>query len=91
LLLGIDGRRRRAVDPVRSRRADYGDHLLERLRGARSERRLPGVARVAFELTVFALPVVALLVTDAAVVVVVFAALVVANTQLLTDFGQWDG
>jgi hypothetical protein len=54
----------------------------------RSERRLPGVARVAFELTAFALAVVALLVTDAAVVAVVFAALVAANTLLLTVFGQ---
>jgi hypothetical protein len=91
LLLGIDGRWWRAVDPARGRRADYGDHLLERLCGARFERRLPGVARVTFELTVFALAAVALLVTDAAVVAVVFAALVVANTLLLTVFGQWDG
>jgi deazaflavin-dependent oxidoreductase (nitroreductase family) len=88
LLLGIDSRWWRAVDPARGRRADHGDHLLERLCGARSERRLPGVARVAFELTAFALAVVALLVTDAAVVAVVFAALVAANTLLLTVFGQ---
>jgi Protein of unknown function (DUF2568) len=56
----------------------------------KSGRRLPAVARVPFELFVFAGAVVALLAAGSTVGAVLFGALVVVNAALLTVFRQWD-
>jgi uncharacterized protein DUF2568 len=56
----------------------------------KSERRLPAVARVPFELFVFTAAVVALLAAGSAVGAALFGALVVVNAALMTVFGQWD-
>lgn len=56
----------------------------------RSSRRLPAATRIPFELAVFALAIVALLVADAPAAAVVLAALVVVNAALLTVLGQWE-
>jgi hypothetical protein len=56
----------------------------------RSKRRLATAARIPFELSVFGLAVVALLVAGATVAAVVLAVLVATSTVLLSRFEQWD-
>jgi hypothetical protein len=56
----------------------------------KSRRRLPRSTRVPFELTIFALAVVALLAAHQAVAAVVFAAVAVLNAALLAALGQLD-
>jgi uncharacterized protein DUF2568 len=56
----------------------------------RSERRLPTGARVAFELSIFGLAVVALVAAGAAAAAIVLAVLAVASTALLARFDQWE-
>jgi Protein of unknown function (DUF2568) len=55
-----------------------------------SGRRLPPPARVPFELLVFASAVAALAAAGWIEPSLVFAALVLVNSALLTAFGQWD-
>jgi hypothetical protein len=56
----------------------------------RSERRLPKAPRIAFELCVFTVAVIALLAARAPIAAVVLAVLVAASTALLTAFDQWE-
>jgi hypothetical protein len=56
----------------------------------RSRRRLATAARIPFELSVFALAIVALFVADAPVAAIVLAVLVATSTALLTRFDQWE-
>lgn len=56
----------------------------------RSERRLATSARIAFELSVFGLAFVALLVVGARVAAVTLAVLVAISTVLLTRLDQWE-
>jgi hypothetical protein len=56
----------------------------------RSEHRLAPTARIAFELSVFALAAVALLAAGSQVAAIAFAVAVVVNAVLLTYFDQWD-
>jgi len=56
----------------------------------RSARRLPKAPRIAFELSVFALAVAALVAAGAPVAAIVLAVLVAASTALLTGFDQWE-
>ena len=56
----------------------------------RSERRLPTAARIPFELSIFALAIVALLLGGAPIAAAVLTILVVMSTALLTRFDQWD-
>ncbi len=64
--------------------------LWARLAAPRSKRRLARTARIAFELTVFGLAIVALFVAGAPIAAVVLAALVATSTALLTRFDQWE-
>jgi hypothetical protein len=63
--------------------------LWGRLAAPRARHRLPLRQRVPFELTVFALAALALLTLSLAVALA-FASLVIANSLLLTVFGQWE-
>jgi hypothetical protein len=63
---------------------------LGALAAPNSERRLPAVARLPFELAVFGLAVVALAAAGSTVVAVVFAVLIVLNAALLTVLDQWE-
>jgi hypothetical protein len=65
--------------------------LWGRLAAPRSRYRLPRATRIPFELTVFALAVVALLVSGHALWAIVLAVAMAANAALLTAFDQWDG
>ena len=60
------------------------------LAAPRSSRRLAPAARIPFELSVFCLAVVALLVAGAPGAGVVLAVLVVTSTVMLTRFDQWE-
>jgi len=64
--------------------------LWSRFAAPRSGRRLPRAPRIAFELCVFVLAVVALLLADAMVAAIVLAVLVAVSTALLTGFDQWE-
>jgi hypothetical protein len=64
--------------------------LWARFAAPRSERRLPTAPRVAFEVSVFALAVVALAVAGAVPAAIVLAVLVAASTALLTALDQWE-
>ena len=56
----------------------------------RSERRLPTAARIPFELSIFALAIVALLLGGAPIAAAVLTILVMMSTARLTRFDQWD-
>jgi hypothetical protein len=60
------------------------------LAAPKSKRRLPDAARVAFELAVFGLAIVALLAAGRPAAAIVFAVAVTVNVTLLTVFHQWD-
>jgi uncharacterized protein DUF2568 len=64
--------------------------LWARFAAPRSARRLPLHPRMVFELGVFALAAVALVVAGEPVPAAVFTALVVVNAALLTVFDQWE-
>ena len=55
----------------------------------RASHRLAGRARIALELSVFALAAIALIAAGAPALAAIFAALVVLNAVLLTVFDQW--
>jgi hypothetical protein len=63
--------------------------LWGRLAAPRSPRRLPAARRIPFELAVFALAVAGLLWVGVTAAAIVLAALVTANSILLTAFRQW--
>jgi len=56
----------------------------------RASHRLAGRARIALELSVFALAALALIAAGAPALAAIFAALVVLNAVLLTVFDQWE-
>jgi hypothetical protein len=56
----------------------------------KSERRLPRAPRVAFELSVFGLAIVALFAAGAPIAAVVLALLVATSALLLTRLDQWE-
>jgi len=56
----------------------------------RASHRLAGRARIALELSVFALAAIALIAAGAPALAAIFAALVVLNAVLLTVFDQWE-
>jgi hypothetical protein len=62
-----------------------------RFAAPRSQRRLASAPRIAFELTVFSVAVVALLLAGAPVAAAVLAVLVATSTALLTRFDQVGG
>jgi hypothetical protein len=64
--------------------------LWGRFAAPRSRHRLPRATRIPFELTVFALAVVALLISGHLLWAIVLAALMAANAAALTAFDQWD-
>ena len=63
--------------------------LWGRFAAPRAPHRLPLPLRVPFELATFALAALALLTVSSAVALA-FASLVIANSLLLTVFGQWE-
>lgn len=60
------------------------------LAAPRSKRRLPTAARIPFELSVFGLAIVALLLAGAPIAAALVAVLVATSTALLARFDQWD-
>jgi Protein of unknown function (DUF2568) len=64
--------------------------LWSQFAAPRSERRLPSATRIPFELTVFGLAIVGLVVASAGTAALVLAVLVATSTALLTGFGQWE-
>jgi hypothetical protein len=65
--------------------------LWGRFAAPRSRHRLPRATRIPFELTVFALAVVALLTVGHTAAAIVLAAVMAINAAALTAFDQWDG
>jgi hypothetical protein len=64
--------------------------LWARFAAPRSKRRLPAAPRIAFEVSVFALAVVALIAAGAVPAAIVLGVLVAASTALLTALDQWE-
>jgi hypothetical protein len=65
--------------------------LWGRFAAPRAARRLPPRTRIPFELTVFALAVVALIAVGHTVAAIVLAALVAVNALGMTAWDQWEG
>jgi hypothetical protein len=65
--------------------------LWGRFAAPRSRHRLPRATRIPFELTVFALAVVALLTVGQVAWAIVLATVMAINAAALTAFDQWDG
>jgi Protein of unknown function (DUF2568) len=64
--------------------------LWGRFAAPRSAHRLPARSRIPFELGLFALAALALVLAGSPILAAVFAVLVVVNAALLTVFAQWE-
>jgi hypothetical protein len=62
-----------------------------RFAAPRSRHRLPRATRIPFELTVFALAVVALAISGHGAWAIVLAVVMAINAAAMTGFDQWDG